>query len=117
MFSWDMPTAERLPDAAAHAETERRLIDALTASGRYQVIERLEQRPHYHTPDGTPTKQALFVDVETTGLGDDDRIIQLAAVPFDFARDGRIFGVGECRSWLEDPGIPIPEEITRLTAH
>jgi DNA polymerase-3 subunit epsilon len=110
-----MPTAERLPDAAAHAETERRLIDALTASGRYQVIERLEPRPHYHRPDGTPTKRALFVDVETTGLGDDDRIIQLAAVPFDFARDGRIFGVGECRSWLEDPGIPIPEEITRLT--
>jgi DNA polymerase-3 subunit epsilon len=122
-----MTTADRTPtlaswgfvpglaDGVAEAETERRLIDALTASGRYQVIEKLEQRPHYHAPDGTPTKQALFVDVETTGLGDDDRIIQLAAIPFDFARDGRIFGVGECRQWYEDPGIPIPDEITRLT--
>jgi DNA polymerase-3 subunit epsilon len=104
-----------LADGVAQAETERRLIDALTASGRYQVIEKLEQRPHYHVPDGTPTLQALFVDVETTGLGDDDRIIQLAAIPFDFARDGRIFGVGECRQWYEDPGVPIPDEITRLT--
>ncbi|MDF1504371.1 3'-5' exonuclease [Roseisolibacter sp. H3M3-2] len=115
-----MPTADGLPDAAAHAaaahaETERRLIDALTASGRYQVIEKLEARPHYHRPDGTPTKWALFVDVETTGLGEDDRIIQLAAVPFEFAKDGRIFRVGACRSWFEDPGVEIPEEITRLT--
>ncbi|GLC25515.1 3'-5' exonuclease [Roseisolibacter agri] len=126
-----MPTADRLPTAdawgfvpgaadgvaqtTAHAETERRLIDALTASGRYQVIEKLEPRPHYHAPDGTPTKQALFVDVETTGLGDDDRIIQLAMIPFEFAKDGRIFAVGACRNWYEDPGIPIPEEITALT--
>ncbi len=126
-----MTTADRLPtadawgfvpgaadgvaQAAAHAETERRLIDALTASGRYQVIEKLEPRPHYHAPDGTPTRQALFVDVETTGLGDDDRIIQLAMIPFEFAKDGRIFAVGACRNWYEDPGIPIPEEITALT--
>ncbi len=122
-----MPTTDRTPiadswgfvpglaDGAAEAETERRLIDALTASGRYQVIERLAQRPHYHTPDGTPTKQALFVDVETTGLGDDDRIIQLAAIPFSYARDGRIFTVGACQQWYEDPGIAIPDEITRLT--
>lgn len=122
-----MTTADRTPasedwgfvpgrsDAAAQAETARRLIDALTASGRYQVIERLEPRRHYHVPDGTPTKRALFVDVETTGLGDDDPIIQLAIVPFDFAKDGRIFGVGDCETWFEDPGVPIPDEVQRLT--
>lgn len=104
-----------LADAAAESETMRRLADALTASGRYQVIEKLEKRPHYHRPDGTATKRALFVDVETTGLEDDARIIQLAAIPFDFAKDGRIFGVGDCHEWFEDPGIPIPDEITRLT--
>ena len=123
-----MPAADRSPptDAgwgylpglaagAAEAETTRRLIDALTASGRYKVIERLEPRAHYHAPDGTVTKRALYVDVETTGLGDDDPIIQLAVVPFDYARDGRIFAVGACEAWLEDPGVPIPEEVQRLT--
>jgi DNA polymerase-3 subunit epsilon len=122
MTTADRPTAADawgfVPGAAdgvAHAETERRLIDALTASGRFQVIEKLEPRPHYHRPDGTPTKRALLVDVETTGLGADDRIIQLAMIPFDFAKDGRIFTVGACRSWYEDPGIPITEEITALT--
>ena len=105
-----------LADGAAEAETERRLIEALTRSGRYQIVERLAPRTHYHLPDGTETRQALFVDVETTGLGDDDPIIQLAAVPFEFGRMcGRIFAVGACETWLEDPGVPIPAEVTRLT--
>lgn len=105
-----------LADGAAEAETERRLVEALTRSGRYQIVERLAPRTHYHAPDGTETRQALFVDVETTGLDEDDPIIQLAAVPFEFGRAcGRIFAVGACETWLEDPGVPIPAEITRLT--
>ena len=100
----------------AQAETIARLKAALTAMGRYQIVERLEPRPHYHPPDGTATRRALYVDVETTGLEPDDRIIQLAIVPFDYCpRSGRVYGVEACESWLEDPGRPIPEEVVALT--
>lgn len=102
-------------DPAGQEETIRRLIAAITQNGRFQVIERLEQRTGYHRPDGTATRRAVYVDVETTGLGDDARIIQLAIAPFDFATDGRIFGVAPCESWLEDPGVPIPDEVSELT--
>ena len=91
---------------------------ALTASGRYRVVERFERRPHYHVSEpGVVTRRALFVDVETTGLDPStDAIIQFAGVPFTYdARDGRIFTVGECVSQLEDPGRPIPERVTQLT--
>ena len=101
---------------AGRAATEEMLIRAITALGKYQIIEKLARRPHYHRPDGTNTKVALLVDVETTGTEESDRIIQLAVVPFQFCPEtGRIFAVGDCESWYEDPGVPIPPEITQLT--
>jgi DNA polymerase-3 subunit epsilon len=97
-------------------ETTEILLRAITASGRYRIIERLERRPSYTPVDSTKTKMALYVDVETTGLADSDPIIQLAMVPFSFdPQTGRIFNVSESYTSFEDPGIPIPPEITRLT--
>lgn len=98
-------------------ETLALLARAMTQSGRFRIVERLERRPVYHPPDGTPTRTALFVDLETTGLDNlEDRILQLAAVPFTYApADGRIFEVGEALVYLEDPGIPIPDHVTDLT--
>lgn len=103
-------------DATGQAATEEMLIRAITASGKYRLISRLERRPYYHRPDGTATKPALLVDVETTGVGEEDRVIQLAVLPFEFdPATGRIFAVGECEAWFDDPGMPIPDEVTRLT--
>lgn len=98
--------------------TLARMARALTASGRYRVMERFERRDHYHTPaPGAATRRALFVDVETTGLDPSaDAIIQFAAVPFSYCpQDGRIFAVAECLTCLEDPGRPIPAFVTGLT--
>jgi DNA polymerase-3 subunit epsilon len=71
----------------------------------------------YAEADGTPTYHALYVDVETTGLDTDrDDIIQLALLPFEYAPStGRIYGVGDPLVHMEDPGRPIPPEITVLT--
>ncbi|MBY0491327.1 MAG: hypothetical protein K2R93_15900 [Gemmatimonadaceae bacterium] len=90
---------------------------ALESSERYRVVERFEPRAAYHAADGRPLRTALFLDVETTGLvAGRDAIIQLAIVPFTFDREsGRIFEVSPCVSWYEDPGVPIPPEVTRLT--
>lgn len=89
---------------------------ALTATGAFRVLRRLQVPPRYTDPRGAKTHTALFVDVETTGLKRDaDRIIQLAMVPFTFTEDGCVCDVRRSESWFEDPGIPISAEITKLT--
>lgn len=56
------------------------------------------------------------VDVETTGLDPDgDAMIQFAMRRFRFDADGVITRIGVCHSFLEDPGRPIPSEISGLT--
>lgn len=95
----------------------RRIRGALEASDRYQLVERFEPRAEYAAADGRTLLTALFLDVETTGLiAGRDKIIQLAIVPFTFEKDtGRIFAVEPCQAWYEDPGFPIPAEVTQLT--
>lgn len=59
---------------------------------------------------------AVVVDTETTGLDPlEDRLIEIAAQRFRFSTDGQIREVERVRSWLEDPGRPLPERIAKLT--
>lgn len=114
----DPPFTPLTPDATASDDFEalEGLARTLTDSGLFRVVRRFRPRSRYHDDDGTPRRTALFVDVETTGLDlRRDRIIELAAVPFTYADDGRIYSVGEPLVGLEDPGIPIPPEVTELT--
>ena len=94
-----------------------RMASALQQSGRFEVLRRFEPPTRYAPPDGARLGLALAVDVETTGLDHErDRIIQLSAVPFEYAlRTGRIYGVGAPLTYFEDPGVPIPDHITHLT--
>jgi DNA polymerase-3 subunit epsilon len=112
-----MPSDNPLQRLGIDAERWRDIRAALDASDRYQLVERFEPQATYHTSDGRPLLTALLLDVETTGLvAGRDRIIQLAIVPFTFEKEtGRICQVERCRSWYEDPGFPIPEEVTALT--
>lgn len=58
----------------------------------------------------------VAVDVETTGLDHgSDVVIELALQRFWTDADGRIVLTGQPRSWLEDPGRPLSEDIVRLT--
>jgi DNA polymerase-3 subunit epsilon len=62
------------------------------------------------------TKVGLVVDVETTGTDvQSDVIIEFAARRFRYDDDGIITELGKGYSWLEDPGRPLSDEITRLT--
>lgn len=92
-------------------------IRELEGTGRYRVLEKLAWRPQYDAPDGAATKWAMFIDVETTGLQlEDDVVIQLAAVMFEYGpATGRVFNVEPPVSWLEDPGRPIPAQVSELT--
>lgn len=62
------------------------------------------------------TTTALVVDVETTGLDqENDRIIELAMRRFRFDDDGVIVEIGKAYTWREDPGFPLSQDIIRLT--
>ncbi len=88
----------------------------LEASGRYRVLRRLESRRFIEQPDGSETRLALFLDLETTGLDPiKDEIIELAMVPFTYGPDGRIFEVRDAFQKLRQPKEVISSEITALT--
>jgi len=93
-----------------------RMARTLEASDRYRVLRKLESRRVRTTPDGSPTRLGIFLDLETTGLdAAKDEIIEFAMVPFTYGVDGRIFEIHEPFQRLRQPSIPIPAEITALT--
>ena len=80
----------------------------------FRVLRRFRPRADYGLV--RDPKLALFVDVESTGLNrEEDRIIQFAAVRFEFDSAGNIGQVGPVMSQYQDPGMPIAPEITALT--
>ncbi len=93
-------------------------IDLLTQSGEYRVIEKYRKPDFYHQDDShtVAKKRGIFLDLETTG-GDykQDKVIELGMAVFEYAPDGRIFSIIEEFCEFQDPGIPIPELITKLT--
>ncbi len=102
------------PDPSADPlESSARLLEE---SGEYKVVRRYRQPTAYAEDDGSPTRSALFLDTETTGLDPaSDKVIELGMVRFSYALDGRIFRIEEEYDGFEDPGRPIPAVITRIT--
>ena len=86
-----------------------RMAARLEASADYRILRRLPPVPDIHPAGVGPTRRAVFVDVETTGLDPTtDAVIELAMAGFDYSEDGRIVGVGEVlqrfsRSWPAHP--------------
>lgn len=90
---------------------------ALARHEDYRVMRRLGPMDRNQ---GGGVRPGMFIgcaiDVETTGLDyRQDAIIELAIQRFWADDLGRIVVTGKPQSWLEDPGMPISDEITRLT--
>ena len=83
----------------------------------YRVLRRLVAPKSFAEPDGRPVVKGVIVDTETTGLNQDaDKIIEIGVVVFEYDPDsGQGYRVIETYGCLEDPGIPIPPEITAIT--
>lgn len=60
-------------------------------------------------------KPGVFLDTETTGVDvTQDKVIQLAMRRFTYDDQG-VLSVGEVFDRFRDPGMPIPEEVVKLT--
>lgn len=93
-----------------------RVARELEETGDYRVLRRLKPRTQVNPPNGTDTKIAIILDVETTGLDlARSEVIELAMVPFEFSPAGRIFRVGAPLQQFNQPIEPIPLEIATLT--
>ncbi len=109
-------TLVRCPMLKNHELEE--LARQLESHDDYRVVRRLQPRRRYRPgpDDDSLLRRGLFVDVETTGLDSaTDAIIELAMVPFTFGTDGYVYTVEDGYQQYDDPGSPIPAEITRLT--
>ena len=80
------------------------------------VAQTREEHPHPAGPG--PRRRGLYVDCETTGFdAKHDAVIELAMLPFTYTLEGAITNVhrNQVRTWRQDPGRPVPAEITRIT--
>lgn len=95
---------------------KEKLVDELVATGDYKIIKRFEPVEYYNTTSNEELKIGIYLDTETTGMdADEDEIIELALVPFEFDKEGNIYRLLPAYNAFRDPGLPIPEIITQIT--
>jgi DNA polymerase-3 subunit epsilon len=92
------------------------ILCAVNDEADVRVLRRLEVLEG-ETGVGTrvDTGIGIALDVETTGIGDDDAIIELAVRRFRYDASGVIVKIDRPYAWLEDPGRDLPADIVRLT--
>ena len=92
------------------------IAQELIKSGDFKVIKRFEPVEFYNNEAPDNLKVGIYLDTETTGMdADDDQIIELALVPFEFDKAGNIYRLLPAYNAFQDPGLPIPDIITQIT--
>ncbi len=93
------------------------LAQALSQHPDFRVLRRLQPRTDYGPVHGQATRRVIVLDTETTGLdARQEKIIELAmlSVLVDTAT-GQPVGPVTVYESFEDPGRPIPPQITEIT--
>lgn len=88
----------------------------LEATGNYRVLRKLLPQPVVEHARPEFPRQGIILDAETTGLNyRSDEIIEIGVIAFSFNDAGEIGDVTGVYGGLQQPTVPIPAEITRLT--
>lgn len=101
-----------------HDRAAESLARELESLPDYRILRRLPVlREMWVAP--TPPRGPNFVlgviDTETTGLGDDAKIIEFSLIKVSLTSDGTICDIGLPMTQLEDPGVPLTAEIEAIT--
>jgi DNA polymerase-3 subunit epsilon len=88
----------------------------LEATGNYRVLRKLLPRPIVEHPRPEFRRSGVILDTETTGLNHrSDEIIEIGVIAFTFNDAGEIGDVTGVYGGLQQPTVPIPADIIRLT--
>lgn len=90
-------------------------LDLVEGDSQFRVLRRLPFPPAVSTERLKDPLIGVVIDVETTGLDQDDEVIELGMVAFEFDRLGQVGPDFKVYRALNQPSQPIPAEITRLT--
>ena len=110
----NLPTPPESPRAVTEHEA---MAQALAQHPDFRVLRRLVPRSDYGAVNGQATRRVIVLDTETTGLDSkSESIIELAmlSVLVDAATGAPVEPVTIYESF-EDPGKPIPPQITEIT--
>ena len=109
-----VPRLECLADADTEHEA---MAQTLAQHPDFRVLRRLVPRTDYGGLQGQPTQRVIVLDTETTGLdSQNEKVIELAmlSVRVDSVT-GLPVGPVSIYESFEDPGKPIPPQITEIT--
>lgn len=85
----------------------------------FRILQRLKiPTALYHGATGKEIRRGLYVDCEATSAEPlTAGLLELALVPFIYEKGGKILGIrtDQCMSFLNDPGVPLTDEIRQLT--
>ncbi|PUE18963.1 DNA polymerase III subunit epsilon [Limnohabitans sp. MMS-10A-160] len=115
-------TAHAPPVLPAHGAPEQAsdveaMAQTLSQHPDFRVLRRLQPRTDYGPLNGQTTRRVIVLDTETTGLdARNEKVIELAmlSVLVDSAT-GQPVGPVTLYESFEDPGKPIPPQITEIT--
>jgi DNA polymerase-3 subunit epsilon len=102
--------------SASFTEIDR-AVELLTreAPDLYRLLRKFTPRTSYGELTGKPLLGAL-IDVEGTGLNaDEEKVIQVGIVCFEFDDAGNVGRILSTYTALEDPGAPLSPEIVAVT--
>lgn len=106
----------RLYDQPCSSAAMRLHLQAVARSSDYLVLHRLPNADEIWLAP-TPAKGVVtigVIDTETTGLNDNDRIVELALAKLVIG-DGQVVDVKPPITMLENPGVRLSEEVKRVT--